>query len=92
MENKFYIAAGIDKDDNLYWLKNTDPVMWCDDKSECKRWLSLGEAKSDIDSCKSTFDIIFSSSNMKNISVYETDNNGNIYCKVILLKKKEIDL
>ena len=86
MEN-YFIVAGKDSYETLYWLRNTDPVMWCSEKSDAKVYLNMTDADLDIKLNEDTFRLIFESSNMKYINIYEIDKSGNIVQTYTSLKK-----
>lgn len=87
MNNTFYIIAGIDEENKLYWLRNSNPMLWSDEISDCKKYLTPTDAKSDIHVDESTFRLIFGHSAMKKILLYEMNEDFNIIRSFLVIEK-----
>ena len=87
MNSPFFIAAGVDKDNKHYWIKNLDPIIWCNDKSDCKKWLTYNEVRSEILRDEESFRSIFNTSNMMMVLVYEVNEDYNIFSIADILNK-----
>lgn len=90
MNNNWFITAGVDKNDNVFWIKNTDPVVWCNEKTDAKRYINISDADFDIRLNEDTFRLIFNSSNMNSIEVYEVNEKWEILDAHVLLDRKGI--
>jgi hypothetical protein len=77
MEDFFFIIVGIDSNHKEYWVRNTDPIVWSDDKTDSKKYVSVVDADIDIKSNKDTFKLILNSSSMEKIDVYKMDKDWN---------------
>ena len=88
MEENYFIAAGIDSKNNVYWIQNTDPVMWSDDKSKAKRYENISNAEFDIYMNQDTIRLIFDSSSMSTVEIYEIEAETEyIIQKIVVLRK-----
>ena len=90
MGDCYFIIVGIDKEDNKYWVSNTDPVLWSTGISESKRYLSRLDAENDVYFNLGTFKTVFRSTSLYKIMIYETDIHGNIVAEYKIIDKKDI--
>ena len=88
MEENYFISGGVDDQEKIYYIQNTDPIVWCDEISEAKKYDVSSKAEFDVYMDQDTIRNTFNSSSMNRIEIFEIEGESNyIIQRIVILRK-----